>query len=185
MKQRNNKKKASKSISTSSAMVRVRGITSDTVTLTAVAAGFITSSIAIGVDPALTFSARLGAIGPNFTEYRIRSLTAKILSQTQGGAPSLVAPVFAGFQTDNDATAPTTPEGIVDNNGDFGNTYNPAIVHWPKEASNWLKTTVGVTNTDTRFYVAGALFIGQQLNAGASNNIDILYTYDFELRNPR
>ncbi len=192
MKSRNNRKKAPKSTSLNNGgnVVRIRGTTSDTFTLNnaGAASAFIIQSIAIGVDPSLTFADRLGAIGPTFTEYRIRSLTAKVLSETAPeSASSLVEvpPIFAGFQTDNDAAAPTTPEGIVDNNGDLGNIYNPAIVSWPKEASNWLKTTVGVTNTDTRFYVAGALFVGQLLPAMTSQQVDVLYHYDVELRNPR
>ncbi len=165
----------------------MKGVGQDSVSLTGVTATVQVSQIGISVEPADAWIARLNAVAPNFTEYRIRSLTAKILSNSTLSAETLLPTdvIYAGFETDPDATVPTTLEQVVDNNGDMGNLFNPFEVRWPSEQSQWLKTTVGVTNTDARFYRAGSLFIAALLPNAEVRRVDILYRYDVEFRNQK
>ncbi len=167
--------------------IRLKGVAQDTITLTGVTATVQVSQIGLSVEAADSWIDRLIAVGPNFSEYRIRSLTAKIVPSlsTADGSVQNPTTVYAGFETDPDAIVPTTLEEVVDNNGDMGNTYQPFEVRWPSESSQWLKTTVGVTNTDARFYRSGSLFVAALLPNTFAQTIDILYRYDVEFRNPR
>ncbi len=171
--------------------VRIRGVAQDTWTPT-LASGFQVQAFNIGVDPSIAISARVAAIAPTFAEWRIRSFRTKIQpGYTFSGAtvPEVKYPTFwAGIETDPDSTAPTTLEQVVDNGGEMGRMNNPFSVNYPESASQWLKTTVGIVNTDIRFYVPATLYVAtdEVLTADTfAGPVQLLHFYDFEFRNPK
>ena len=167
--------------------IRVKGVACDPGNAFTGTGAFQLQRVAISVDPADNFATRLTNISPNFTEWRIRSLTAKVIPR-QINTNTLgfdVPPLYSSVVTDPDAALPTTLEGVVDNGGDAGNVYLPFEVRWPKESSQWLKCAVGLTNTDVRFYRAGYFnFAGIFPNTSVFT-YDVLYMYDVEFRNPK